>query len=154
MQREKSIFDKIGSLIPGYRGYAEREGRRQSDKLLRLRIADALDRCASNVQDRIDDALRAGVPDQLGTHERCHKKLDTLAAKIRYAPHGVSSFFSDVQVKEEELLHLYELDCALAQSTDTLTQEIGQLDPNTALTHVDEIANAMDRRNSWLQERK
>jgi hypothetical protein len=27
MDRKKNIFDKIGSLIPGYRGYAEREGR-------------------------------------------------------------------------------------------------------------------------------
>ena len=31
MQRTKNIFDKIGSLIPGYRGYAERDGRRNCD---------------------------------------------------------------------------------------------------------------------------
>ena len=32
MERSKNIFDKIGSLIPGYRGYAEREGRRHGVK--------------------------------------------------------------------------------------------------------------------------
>ena len=28
MDRIKNVFDKIGSLIPGYKGYAELEGRR------------------------------------------------------------------------------------------------------------------------------
>ncbi len=27
MDRIKNVFDKIGSLIPGYKGYAEHEGR-------------------------------------------------------------------------------------------------------------------------------
>ena len=34
MERSKNIFDKLGSLIPGYRGYAERDSRRNCDKLL------------------------------------------------------------------------------------------------------------------------
>jgi hypothetical protein len=35
MDRVKNIFDRIGSLIPGYSGYADREGRRNCDKVLR-----------------------------------------------------------------------------------------------------------------------
>jgi len=32
----KNIFEKIGSFIPGYKGYSEKEGRRDTDKLLRM----------------------------------------------------------------------------------------------------------------------
>jgi hypothetical protein len=42
MDRIKNIFDKIGSLIPGYKGYAEREGRRNCDKILRESIVAKL----------------------------------------------------------------------------------------------------------------
>ena len=40
----KNIFEKIGAFIPGYKGYSEKEGRRDTDKLLRLEIAKQLDR--------------------------------------------------------------------------------------------------------------
>ena len=42
MDRKKNIFDKIASLIPGYKGYAERDGRRNCDKILRDKISGQL----------------------------------------------------------------------------------------------------------------
>ena len=38
MERKKNIFDKIGSLIPGYIGYAERDSRRVCDQKIRKEI--------------------------------------------------------------------------------------------------------------------
>ena len=37
-----NIFEKLGALIPGYKGYSEREGRRDTDKILRNHIAESL----------------------------------------------------------------------------------------------------------------
>ena len=45
MDRLKNVFDKIGSLIPGYKGYAERDGRRNCDKILRDSISAQLSEC-------------------------------------------------------------------------------------------------------------
>ena len=42
MDRKKNILDKIGSLIPGYRGYQERDGQRTCDKQLRLTVSESL----------------------------------------------------------------------------------------------------------------
>ncbi len=39
----KNIFEKIGAFIPGYKGYSEKEGRRDTDKLMRIGIAKLLD---------------------------------------------------------------------------------------------------------------
>ena len=54
MKRSKSIFDKIGALIPGYRGYAERDSRRNCDKLIRNQISEKLSECVLNINNKIN----------------------------------------------------------------------------------------------------
>ena len=58
MERNKSFLDKIGSLIPGYKGYAEREIRRQNDKILRQKIVAELAVCEKIVQNRITKEIK------------------------------------------------------------------------------------------------
>jgi len=48
-----NIFEKIGSFIPGYRGYDDKERRRDTDKLLRLQIAIHIDLMKEIVNDVI-----------------------------------------------------------------------------------------------------
>ena len=50
MDRKKNIIDKIASLIPGYKGYAERDGRRNCDRVLR----DSITNCLLEVEKKID----------------------------------------------------------------------------------------------------
>ena len=42
MKRSPNIFEKIGTLIPGYKGYQEREGGRECDRQLCEQIAGRL----------------------------------------------------------------------------------------------------------------
>jgi hypothetical protein len=42
MKRETNIFDKIGTLISGYKGYQERDSRRECDRQLKELIANKL----------------------------------------------------------------------------------------------------------------
>jgi len=58
MDRIKNVFDKIGSLIPGYKGYAEREGRRNCDKILRDSIVTQLIECEKILYSQMSDALK------------------------------------------------------------------------------------------------
>jgi hypothetical protein len=41
-QRKVNILDKIGSLIPGYQGYATRDNMRISDKQIRTNASEKL----------------------------------------------------------------------------------------------------------------
>ena len=108
MKRSKNIFDKIGSLIPGYRGYAERDSRRNCDKLMRNNIADEITKCESFINDRIKTEVKNNKLDSLQDLEECRQKLNTLSEKIKYAPYGESSFFGDSQIKEDELQNIYD----------------------------------------------
>ena len=58
MDRIKNVFDKIGSLIPGYKGYAERDGRRNCDKILRDSISAQLSEAEKNIYSQMKEALK------------------------------------------------------------------------------------------------
>ena len=59
MIRRKNIFDRIGSLIPGYKGYSEREGRRNTDKVLREEISKKMYEIEKKINCSIEDAIIA-----------------------------------------------------------------------------------------------
>lgn len=154
MERSKNIFDKIGSLIPGYRGYAERDGRRNCDKLLRNQISEKLSQCVSIINNQIKTEVKNNNLSSLRDLEDCQQKLNTLSDKIKYAPYGESSFFGDSQIKENELQNIYELDFELY----TLLQESEKYLTNTTivdiLTYISSIETMIKKRNDFIKEHK
>ena len=154
MERSKNIFDKIGSLIPGYRGYAERDGRRNCDKLLRNQISERLIYCESIINNRIKSEVKNNNLVSLRDLEDCQQKLNTLSDKIKYAPYGESSFFGDSQIKENELQNIYELDFELY----TLLQESEKYLIDTTivdiLMYISSIDTMIKKRNDFIKEHK
>ncbi|MEI7635603.1 MAG: hypothetical protein WCK47_15135 [bacterium] len=151
MHRQTNIFDKIGSLLPGYQGYNEREGRRQCDKVLRERVAIVLSDCQRVVEARLADSVKARDFAQLNALEDCRKSLDTLAFKVAHAPYGVSAFFSDTQIREGELAEIYRMDLdilekatALAPAAETIALSVG----------IAGVARALETRNQYIMEMK
>jgi len=124
MDRGKNFFDMIGSLIPGYNGYAEREGRRNCDKILRESIFSELAVIEKTIYERINTALSVKNKELAEQLDVIRKKTNTLSSKVRYAPHGASPFFSDNQIKEDELLLIYQIDYELLKLIKDLKNDI------------------------------
>lgn len=124
MDRAKNFFDMIGSLIPGYNGYAEREGRRNCDKILRESIFSELVVIEKTIYERINTALSEKNKELAKQLDEIRKKTNTLSSKVRYAPHGASPFFSDNQIKEDELLQIYQIDYELLKLIKDLKNDI------------------------------
>ncbi len=110
MKRKPSFFEKIGSLIPGYKGYADRDSRRNCDKLMRKTISDKFMNFEKDMNDWSLQAFRKKEKETMRAIEHLRKELNTLKSKIEYAPYGASSFFADQQIKEEELFEIYQFD--------------------------------------------
>lgn len=146
MDRKKNIFDKMGSLIPGYRGYAERDGRMNCDKLLRVGLSDRLSIVEGVLYDRINQAIKIKDKNQMRSLEDCRKQLNTFNYKVRHAPYGETSFFGDAQIKDEELLQIYLLDLELAE-------HINELSLNTLDIGVTELISLTNRAQESLQKR-
>lgn len=154
MQRKKNLFDMIGSLIPGYQGYVEREGRRQTDKILRNQIALLITYYEKliNAQIRID--LNNKNFEESNTLEVCRKKLNTLSSRIKYIPYGESSFFSNSQLKEEELLQIYSKDLQIMEIIISLKKSIQTMLPGNILTKIIDVEQLLENRSNFIKELK
>ncbi len=159
------LFDRIrnarGSLetligkLPGYKGYKEKEMRREADRLLR----EALVRDLTLQLDRLT-ALQARALEALGVtwmsdFAAVKTALQTLIDRVRYAPQGYAGFFDAVRVKEEALDALEAFDrqlldvlLVLSQALDALEQALSDAPSNapklkTALEALSKtVANA------------
>jgi hypothetical protein len=121
-----SGFEKLINKIPGYKGYREKEMRRDADKLLRDHIYGVL----TEQRRRIEDIQRdLGIEhiehvEKIGTARR---RLQTLADTVHTAAYGYAGLFDAVRVKEEQLDALYEFDDGLLVESDAIVASIDSL---------------------------
>jgi hypothetical protein len=119
-KRPKNILDKIGTLIPGFDGYATRDNQRKSDKLLRTNIADTLKKVLGNIEQLMKVSIKKGLSDDLMEFEESRKACSTIAERINYAEYGASALFDEEQIKEDELDEIYRMDEILLEKSNYL----------------------------------
>ena len=115
MKRTVNIIDRIGTLIPGYKGYTERDARRNIDKDLRVQISNNLSLTEKKIEQHCLSLVRNNQIQIAMEWEQIRKAINTLIPKIKNASYGVSSFFSDEQIKETELDKIYDMDLLLSE---------------------------------------
>lgn len=118
---DQDVFKKLGSYIPGFNGYIERQNRRAADKLLRETVARRYEELwgrASNLQTELVNQGKVAFLDDM---ERAALALRTFADKIKTASYGYSGFFDAIKINEAELTQLYTFDAAFFE----LANQIG-----------------------------
>jgi CII-binding regulator of phage lambda lysogenization HflD len=103
-------LENLTKKIPGYKGYKDKELRREADKLLRMEVADKLDdqrKRLTELQNRLISQAQIEFLDDL---ERAVMKLQLLIDRIKTASYGYAGLFDAIKVKEEQLDALYEFD--------------------------------------------
>jgi hypothetical protein len=118
-------FEALVAKIPGYKGYKEKEMRREADALLRQHLAAKFGEQLSRAGDVASQMLTGPGMLHLSEMDKGNTRLQTLIDKIKTAAQGYAGFFDAVKVKEDELDRLYEFD-------------------NQVLLKVEEVAAALD----------
>src|SRR6185436_13358608 len=104
----QNLLERIANKIPGFKGYRERELRRDADKLQREHLASLLEQTKGVLNDAAAAATRGGGLDVINDIETARKRLDKVIARIRYADRGYAGFFDAVKVDEAVLERVYE----------------------------------------------
>ena len=148
-------LEEIAKKIPAFRGYTEREHRRESDKLARTHLADQL-RGARSAIDRVLRRLADdGHLDSLAEIERLRVSLDALELRVWTAPRGYSGFFDYVQVDRERLDEVLLLDLELGRQADGILENAETLAENTFEPNlIMELANKTDRLSIEFDKRR
>jgi hypothetical protein len=129
-------FKSLASHIPGFKGYVERQNRRDADKLLRDTVVRRFDeqwKRASQLQvEMVSQGMIAYVDDM----ERAALQLRTFIDKMSTAPRGYSGLFDAVKINEKELEAIYQYDAAFFD----LAEQVGRALDNVEASLADEAA--------------
>lgn len=124
---QRSLLQKIGNLIPGFRGYQKKEERREIDQIQRDWCATKLSDSKEPVKQALDEVIMSGDLDGLMPYEKLLNRLDTVAVLIRNADRGYSGMFDTIKVGEEQLRKVYEFDLSLAEGVEEVVAKIRTL---------------------------
>jgi len=123
---QRGGFAKILSKLPGFKGYLEKETRRDADKIVRDAVAAKFTDQLERLTELQIDLLSNGGFEFVDDVEQSAVKLRTFIDRVKTAPRGYAGVFDAVQVKEEELDQLYNFDYQLLSEADNLAAAIDQ----------------------------
>jgi hypothetical protein len=123
---EMSGFEKLVAKIPGYKGYKEKELRREADKMLRDHIASRMRTVKTQLDSLQQDLISVGKFDLLDETGSAATQIQTFIDRVRTAAYGYGGLFSADRVKEDDLNRVYEFDTSLMGYADRIDDAIGR----------------------------
>ena len=122
----QNALEQIANAIPGFKGYREKELRRDADRLQREYLSARLEECKKALNDQAAAASRSGDLAAINDLETARKRLDKVVNRIRYADRGYAGFFDTIKVEEAALARVYKFDLGLLQDVEAV-REAGPL---------------------------
>jgi len=127
VQDSRNALEKLVSVVPGFKGYQERQERRAADQLMRQTLATKL----ANQRKQLERAQKAlinkGQYEYLDDLGSAVTQLQTFADRVRLASYGYAGLFDAVKIRQEELAQLYSFDAALFEYVDRLDEATDRL---------------------------
>ena len=159
-QERRNWLERLMDKIPGFRGFQDRELRREVDKLQREHLAKELGQIKQAVRGKAQAYTDAGQIGALYLFGRMDGRLDGLSQAIRFADYGQSGFFDVVKINEPELDAIYQFDLSLVEDIARLAGDVaaiplpGQGDAqeacNQALAHIATLADKWAERKNVI----
>jgi hypothetical protein len=121
------LSERIAAALPGFRGYKEKELRRESDKLVRNNLYLKLTKAKDNVKSISQKIADKRYMDVLTDIDRLNAKMDRITEKVNHASYGYAGFYDIVKIKEENLDRMITFDNQLLDEVNALTASIEDL---------------------------
>ncbi|MGE0015437.1 MAG: hypothetical protein AB7S83_04580 [Candidatus Methanomethylophilaceae archaeon] len=120
-----SLVERIGLYIPVYRGYKEKNLRRDEDRAIRQEVARTLE----GAKNDLATIQRAAIKDLdlMRDVERIRTKVDKYHISVQKAVNGYSGWHASVKILEDDLDTLISWDAKLVDGTVLLRKEVADL---------------------------
>ena len=123
-KKQMSLSERILAALPGFRGYKEKELRRESDRLIRNHLHRRLSEAKSDLKDVFQKLSDRRLFEVLTDMDRLVAKFDRVAAKVDHASYGYAGFFNIVKVQEENLDRMIDFDNQLVDDMEKIVNEV------------------------------
>jgi hypothetical protein len=122
-KKQMRLSERILAELPGFRGYKEKELRRESDKLLRNHLYRKLETARKDAKDVFQKLSDRRSLDVLSDMDRLVARFDRVAEKVNHASYGYSGFFDVIKVKEEALDRMIDFDNKMVDEAAKVVDE-------------------------------
>jgi hypothetical protein len=152
----QNILERIINKIPGFKGYREKELRRDADRITREHLSAQLDLNKKSLNELADGATRSGALDVINDIETARKRLDKVIARIRYADRGYAGFFDAIKVDETMLGRIYDFDLRLIGDVESIREaaQAAADAPSGLKAALKSLIEAIDALDARLAERE
>lgn len=158
---ERGLIEKIMGYIPGYRGYKEKELRRESDRLVRMDAVKRLD--AAKTAFRRAFAKPSAVQ-KLSDYDDAYRfdalnfRLDRVTQRLDRAVAGYAGMFDAVKVKEDKLDSVIQRDVIMIEKAESIKADVEKsvgIEPGTDdwRTAIDALIGKIEELDRLVDER-
>ncbi|MEM3622159.1 MAG: hypothetical protein QXZ02_03185 [Candidatus Bathyarchaeia archaeon] len=152
VQKERGLLEKIMGYIPGYRGYKEKELRRESDRLVRMEVVNRLKAAKTAFRRKFANPLLIQKLSNEDTFrfDTLTSRIDRVTQRIDRAVAGYAGMFDAIKVKEDKLDTVLEYDVSLIEKAEAIKADVEKV--NALEPGKDEWRTAMDELISKVEE--
>ena len=141
MPQKLRLLEKLELIIPGFKGYKEKEIRREQDKALRKRLVRSIEGLKYDIvgmeEEHPDDLKK--VKDL----EYLMARLQKLEDQIEHADYGYAGFFDLIHIDEDKLDLIYQHDLKMFDLIDHIK---GEEDLVVLKSKIRELEEEWDKR--------
>ena len=123
----RNLLEKLTGMIPGWKGYQERQERREADQLLRQTLATRLGAQRKQLDVAQKELISSGKIELVDDVGSAVTQLQTFIDRVRLASYGYAGLFDAVKIRQEELAQMYNFDVALFEYVERLDAATDQL---------------------------
>ncbi len=150
-KREMKISERILAELPGFRGYKEKELRRESDKLLRNHMYRKLMEARKDLKEVFQRLSDRRLHEVLTDMDRFLMKFDRVSEKINHASYGYAGFFNILKVEEEKLDKMTAFDNELLGYVEKIVNETNVFKGETMKEEFEKTRDHIQRLNNSLE---
>ncbi len=153
---DESLLKKIQLIVPGFRGYRQKEDVRIADELLRSEIGKIIDSAISNVTEARQNAINFNKFATLNFLSNSISLLQTMRGDIVHGEQGYSGYTAPIKVSDDVLNKIYEYDydfvskCKQIRDLSGSLENIGSMSDNDILKDLENVNTLInDAKQVW-----
>jgi len=127
IQANRDFIDRITVSLPGFKGYVEKSGNYDADRMIRSFIADKIFSAKNSLGVVSGDNVKNGNLGAAQEFDSLSNLLEGLVKKVEYADYGASGTFSKIKITEEDQNRLLEYDWRMITAFDQIGKLVSNL---------------------------
>jgi len=151
-REEMRLSERILAELPGFRGYKEKELRRESDKLIRNHLYQRLTEARKDLKEVFQKLSDSRLHEVLTDMDRFLMRFDRVSEKINHASYGYAGFFNVVKVDEEKLDKMIDFDDGLMDDVNKIVEEATVFKKEVTKQKFEKVRDHIQNLNDMLEE--